>query len=58
MLSCDFNGWSDVPEDEREALDVYEAAVEKARVAVGSGGCPPLPATQIPPERGGRSLIP
>jgi hypothetical protein len=30
MLSCDYNGWNDVPEDEREELDAYEAAAEKA----------------------------
>ena len=30
MLSCDYNGWNDAPEDEREALDAYEAAAEKA----------------------------
>lgn len=24
MLSCDYNGWADVPEEEREAVDVYE----------------------------------
>jgi hypothetical protein len=41
VLSCDYNGWNDTPEDEREALDVYEAAAEKARVAVASRGCPP-----------------
>ena len=41
VLSCDYNGWNDAPEDEREALDAYEAAAEKARVAVGSGRCPP-----------------
>ena len=40
MLSCDYNGWSDAPEDEREALDAYETAAEKARVARGSGRCP------------------
>jgi hypothetical protein len=34
VLSCDYNGWNDAPEDEREALDAYEAAAEKARVAV------------------------
>lgn len=33
MMSCDYNGWNDTPEDEREALDVYEAAAEKARLA-------------------------
>ncbi|MFL5402599.1 MAG: hypothetical protein ACJ8BF_07255 [Gemmatimonadales bacterium] len=29
-MSCDYNGWNDAPEDEREALDAYEAAAEKA----------------------------
>jgi hypothetical protein len=24
MLSCDYNGWNDAPEDEREALDGLE----------------------------------
>ena len=32
MFSCDYNGWSDVPEDEREAIDAFE--VEKATAAV------------------------
>ena len=50
MLSCDYNGWNDTPEDEREALDAYEAAAEKARVAVGSGGC--LPARGSIPAKG------
>jgi hypothetical protein len=36
VLSCDYNGWNDAPEDEREALDAYEAAAKKARVAFGS----------------------
>lgn len=31
-MSCDYNGWNDAPEDEREALDAYEAAASKARV--------------------------
>jgi hypothetical protein len=25
MLSCDYNGWADVPEAEREAIDAFEA---------------------------------
>jgi hypothetical protein len=41
VLTCDYNGWNDTPEDEREALDAYEVEAEKASVAVGSGGCPP-----------------
>jgi hypothetical protein len=31
VLTCDYNGWNDAPEDEREALEAYEAAAEKAR---------------------------
>jgi hypothetical protein len=26
MMGCDYNGWNDVPEDEREAIDAFEAA--------------------------------
>jgi len=26
MFSCNYNGWADVPEEEREALDAFEAA--------------------------------
>jgi hypothetical protein len=26
MMSCDYNGWADVPEEEREAIDVFEAS--------------------------------
>jgi hypothetical protein len=25
MISCSYNGWADVPEDEREAQDIFEA---------------------------------
>jgi hypothetical protein len=25
MFSCDYNGWADVPEDEREGMDAFEA---------------------------------
>ncbi|HJR17687.1 MAG TPA: hypothetical protein VJ808_12595 [Gemmatimonadales bacterium] len=25
MFSCDYNGWADVPEEEREAMDVFES---------------------------------
>jgi len=50
LLSCDHNGWNDAPEDEREALDTYEAAAEKARVAAGSGAC--LPAGGSIPTEG------
>lgn len=23
MIGCDYNGWTDLPEEEREALDAY-----------------------------------
>ena len=26
MFSCDYNGWADVPEEEREELEIFEAA--------------------------------
>jgi hypothetical protein len=26
MLSCDYNGWADVPEEEREGIEAFEAA--------------------------------
>jgi hypothetical protein len=26
VFSCDYNGWADVPEEEREAIDAYETA--------------------------------
>jgi hypothetical protein len=26
VLSCSYNGWTDAPEEEREALDAYEGA--------------------------------
>jgi hypothetical protein len=26
MISCSYNGWTDLPEEEREAMDAFEAA--------------------------------
>jgi hypothetical protein len=26
VFSCDYNGWADVPEEEREAIDAFEVA--------------------------------
>jgi hypothetical protein len=28
VFSCDYNGWADVPEDEREAIEAFESARE------------------------------
>jgi hypothetical protein len=25
VFSCDYNGWADVPEEEREGIDVFES---------------------------------
>ena len=36
MFSCDYNGWADVPEEEREAFDAFE--VEKNAPAVLRSG--------------------
>ena len=32
MFSCDYNGWADVPEEEREAIEAFE--MEKTAAAV------------------------
>ena len=46
MFSCDYNGWTDVPEAEREAIEAFElaqepltargTAQERPRLALGS----------------------
>ena len=33
MLSCDYNGWADAPEDEREELDRYFSKVVRRPLA-------------------------
>lgn len=39
MLSCDYNGWTDAPEDEREELDCrFSDGVRPDPEAVGQGG--------------------
>jgi putative oxidoreductase len=58
MLSCDYNGWNDAPEDEREGLDRYFSDVVRPEV----GTCHrPLrdgfsSAASVPPPR--RGLVP
>lgn len=34
MFSCNYNGWADVPEEEREGIDAFEAARVPPRAAV------------------------
>jgi hypothetical protein len=43
MFSCDYNGWADVPEDEREALEAFEAGPAPTDVQP-AGRLPLLPA--------------
>lgn len=31
MFSCGYNGWQDVPEEEREGLDVFDASLERPK---------------------------
>jgi hypothetical protein len=28
VFSCDYNGWADVPEEEREGIDAFEVAAQ------------------------------
>jgi hypothetical protein len=49
VFSCDYNGWADVPEEEREGIDAFEAAG------------PPSPASMSTPpivEHAIRHLLP
>jgi hypothetical protein len=34
MFSCDYNGWADVPEEEREGLDAFETNSAAPEVTV------------------------
>jgi hypothetical protein len=34
VFSCNYNGWADVPEEEREGIEAFEAARVPPRAAV------------------------
>jgi hypothetical protein len=34
VFSCNYNGWADVPEEEREGIDAFEAAPVPPRAVV------------------------
>jgi hypothetical protein len=34
VFSCDYNGWADVPEEEREGIDAFEAAGPPSPAAI------------------------
>lgn len=42
VFSCDYNGWADVPEEEREGVEAFEASPQ----------VPPRPALPAPLIRG------
>lgn len=49
VLSCDYNGWADVREEEREAIEAFEASL---RVQRTSALAPPVVRKPpMPPER-------
>jgi hypothetical protein len=53
MFSCDYNGGADVPEEEREELEVFEAThllFTEARPAAAARAAPAV--TRETPERG------
>jgi hypothetical protein len=33
VFSCDYNGWTDVPEEEREAMEAFEVPCQPPRTA-------------------------
>jgi hypothetical protein len=55
MFSCDYNGWADVPEEEREAIDAFEYAYSvpvPPLIVLPLIEVPLIPAQYVPfPER-------
>jgi hypothetical protein len=54
MFSCDYNGWADVPEEEREAIEAFEAALRVQRASLVPPSTPrqaAAPAVRAPQRR-------
>jgi hypothetical protein len=51
VFSCDYNGWADVPEEEREGIDAFEAARIPPRAALK------VSLARAPSVPGSRALI-
>ena len=54
VFSCDYNGWADMPEAEREAIDAFELAEQlpPVRAALRELPRPPVtPVRWIPQQR-------
>jgi hypothetical protein len=54
VFSCDYNGWADVPEEEREGIDAFEAfqaALWVQQPILPPVRLPSLPALPLPTRR-------
>jgi hypothetical protein len=53
VFSCDYNGWADVPEDEREAIEAFEYAREASADPLSTVRVlmPLLPAPGLPQRK-------
>jgi hypothetical protein len=49
VFSCDYNGWADVPEEEREGIEVFEASRQSPVLPRTHG--PLLPLKWVPQRR-------
>ncbi len=51
MFSCDYNGWTDVPEEEREGIEDFEASRQLPALLIPRIVRPLLPLVWIPHRR-------
>jgi hypothetical protein len=47
MMVCDYNGWNDAPEDEREALELFESTLAQRSLVVLPNVQPDTPARRV-----------
>jgi len=56
VFSCDYNGWTDLPEAEREAIEAFEigsGAAQRTGTSPGTSTSPARPFQRgFPPEGG------
>ena len=50
MYSCDYNGWGDMPEEEREAIEVFESGCLASAHATRPVLPPPKPSPAVLPQ--------
>ena len=51
VFSCDYNGWTDVPEEEREGIEVFEASRQLPALLIPRIARPPQPLVWVPRRR-------